>query len=318
MNVLDLFSGIGGFSLGLERAGMKTVAFCEVDKKCQQVLKKHWPDVPIFDDVSTLKGEDIEETVDVICGGFPCQDISLAGKGAGLEGERSGLWTEFHRLIKEIKPKYAIIENVSALRSRGLDQVLREISEIGYDAEWHCITAASVGAPHRRDRIWIVAYPRHRSGWDSITGSLGKDGERELEERIRTTETTETTGSSQTSEAMAHANDNGSHGSKDSESNCSRDDGDKTRQNESFKLEGSSNLGQNFQGSREEIANVAYASRISEELKDPGYARWWAVEPNVGRVAHGVPNRLDRLRQLGNAVVPQIPELIGRAICQAG
>ena len=116
MNVLDLFSGIGGFSLGLERAGMKTVAFCEVDKKCQAVLKKHWPGVPIFDDVSNLKGEDIEGTVDVICGGFPCQDISLAGKGAGLEGSRSGLWSEFKRLIEEIKPKYAIIENVSALR----------------------------------------------------------------------------------------------------------------------------------------------------------------------------------------------------------
>ena len=290
MNVLDLFSGIGGFSLGLERAGMKTVAFCEVDKKCQQVLKKHWPDVPIFDDVSTLKGEDIEETVDVICGGFPCQDISLAGKGAGLEGERSGLWTEFHRLIKEIKPKYAIIENVSALRSRGLDQVLREISEIGYDAEWHCITAASIGAPHRRDRVWIVAY----------------------------------------------ANDNGSHGSKDSESNCSRDDGDKTRQNESFKLEGSSNLGQNFQGSREEIANVSNANNIGTQIPTKGkqssqqmlrgssetwrieYGQAWAVEPDVGRVAHGVSGRVDRLKQLGNAVVPQIPELIGRAICQAG
>jgi DNA (cytosine-5)-methyltransferase 1 len=330
MNVLDLFSGIGGFSLGLERAGMKTVAFCEVDKKCQQVLKKHWPGVPIFDDVSTLKGEDIEETVDVICGGFPCQDISLAGNGAGLEGKRSGLWSEFHRLIKEIKPKYAIIENVSALRSRGLDQVLREISEIGYDAEWHCITAASIGAPHRRDRIWIVAYLRDNTRRDSITGSLGRDGERELEERVRTSETTETTGSSQTSEAMAYANDNGSHGSKDSESNCSRDDGDKTRQNKSFKLEGSSNLGQNFQGSREKIANVAYAnserlegqreisSRISEELKNPSYTRWWEIEPSVGRVAHGVSGRVDRLKQLGNAVVPQIPELIGRAICQVG
>ena len=276
MNVLDLFSGIGGFSLGLERAGMKTVAFCEVDKKCQQVLKKHWPGVPIFDDVSTLKGEDIEETVDVICGGFPCQDISLAGKGAGLEGERSGLWTEFHRLIKEIKPKYAIIENVSALRSRGLDQVLREISEIGYDAEWHCITAASIGAPHRRDRVWIVAYPRDSKRRDSITGSLGRDGERKLEERIRTSETTETTGSRQTSESMAYAN--------------------------SKRLE-----------RQREIS-----SRISEELKDPSYTRWWAVEPPVGRVAHGVSGRVDRLKQLGNAVVPQIPELIGRAICQAG
>ncbi len=271
MNVLDLFSGIGGFSLGLERAGMKTVAFCEVDKKCQQVLKKHWPGVPIFDDVSTLKGEDIEETVDVICGGFPCQDISLAGKGAGLEGARSGLWTEFHRLIKEIKPKYAIIENVSALRSRGLDQVLREISEIGYDAEWHCITAASVGAPHRRDRIWIVAYPSNegidRGQWEqtddaSESGFRGADSGGSI--------------SNVEFETMAYAN--------------------------SERLEGQREI----------------SSRISEELKDPGYARWWAVEPDVGRVAHGVPKRVDRLKQLGNAVVPQIPELIGRAICQAG
>ena len=230
MNVLDLFSGIGGFSLGLERAGMKTIAFCEVDKKCQEVLRKHWKDVPIFDDVTTLKGKDIEQTVDVICGGFPCQDISFAGKGAGLEGERSGLWWEFHRLIKEIKPKWAIIENVSALRNRGLDQVLRSLNEIGYDAEWHCITAASIGAPHRRDRIWIIAYSNNE----------GLQGQRKI------------------------------------------------------------------------------TGRISKELKDPSYSCWWATEPNVGRVAYGIPNRVDRLKQLGNAVVPQIPELIGRAICQAG
>jgi DNA (cytosine-5)-methyltransferase 1 len=276
MNVLDLFSGIGGFSLGLERAGMKTVAFCEVDKKCQQVLKKHWPGVPIFDDVANLKGEDIEGTVDVICGGFPCQDISLAGKGAGLEGSRSGLWSEFKRLIEEIKPKYAIIENVSALRSRGLDQVLREISEIGYDAEWHCITASSIGAPHRRDRIWIVAYPRDNTRRDSIAGSLGRNGEGKLEERVRTSETTEITGSSQTSEAMAYANGKG--------------------------------LERQWQ----------ISSRISKELQDISYSRWWKTEPNVGRVAHGIPGRVDRLKQLGNAVVPQIPELIGRAICQVG
>jgi DNA (cytosine-5)-methyltransferase 1 len=255
---------------------MKTVAFCEVDKKCQAVLKKNWPGVPIFDDVSNLKGEDIEETVDVICGGFPCQDISLAGKGAGLEGKRSGLWSEFKRLIEEIKPKYAIIENVSALRSRGLDQVLREISEIGYDAEWHCITASSIGAPHRRDRIWIVAYPRDNTRRDSIEGSLGRNGEGELEERIRTSETTETTGSSQTSEAMAYANGKG--------------------------------LERQWQ----------ISSRISKELQDISYSRWWKTEPNVGRVAHGIPGRVDRLKQLGNAVVPQIPELIGRAICQVG
>ena len=195
MRVLDLFSGIGGFSLGLERAGMETVAFCEIDAKAQLVLKKHWPNVPIYEDVSTLKGSDLHD-IDVICGGFPCQDISLAGKGAGLEGERSGLWFQFHRLIKEIQPKYAIIENVSALRSRGLDQVLRSLAEIGYDAEWHCIPASAIGAPHRRDRIWIVAYPNNiwfqqhgtNSSSDSqysfVAGGSRNDGAPQCSEKI--------------------------------------------------------------------------------------------------------------------------------------
>lgn len=224
MKVLDLFSGIGGFSLGLERAGMETVAFCEIDKKAQLVLQKHWPDVPIFNDIKKLRGDHLYGTIDVICGGFPCQDISTAGKGAGLAGERSELWYEFHRLIKEIKPKYAIIENVSALRSRGLDEVLRTLSEIGYDAEWHCITAASIGAPHRRDRIWIVAYPQCEWNYTRPMGRLHKF--------------------------------------------------------------------------------------YSEKTR----SSFWTTEPNLGRVANGIPGRVDRLKQLGNAVVPQIPELIGRAI----
>jgi DNA (cytosine-5)-methyltransferase 1 len=310
MNVLDLFSGIGGFSLGLERAGMKTVAFCEVDKKCQQVLKKHWPDVPIFDDVSTLKGEDIEETVDVICGGFPCQDISLAGKGAGLEGKRSGLWWEFHRLIKEIKPSWAIIENVSALRNRGLDQVLRSLDEIGYDAEWHCITAASIGAPHRRDRIWIVAYPRDSTRRDSITRSLRRDGEGELEERVRASETTETSGSSETSETVAYSQ------GKLSDGNNTYSESSKSSAQEL----GSSSSERNVPNSNSEGLQGQWeiTSRISKELQDPSYSCWWETEPDVGRVADGVSGRVDRLKQLGNAVVPQIPELIGKAICQAG
>lgn len=160
MRVLDLFSGIGGFSLGLEAAGMTTTAFCEREPFCQAVLKKHWPDVPCHDDVTTLDGKQYAGRIDVICGGFPCQDISLAGKGAGLAGERSGLWFEYLRIIKEVQPRYVIIENVSALRSRGLEAVLGTLHEIGYNAEWHCITAKSVGAPHQRDRIWIVAYPQ--------------------------------------------------------------------------------------------------------------------------------------------------------------
>jgi hypothetical protein len=126
VNVLDLFSGIGGFSLGLERTGgMRTVAFCEIDPYCRAVLRKHWPAVPCFEDVRDLHAFDVGP-VDVICGGFPCQDISTAGRGAGLAGERSGLWSEYRRLIEECRPAWVVIENVSALRSRGLDQVLGE------------------------------------------------------------------------------------------------------------------------------------------------------------------------------------------------
>ena len=158
--VLDIFSGIGGFSLGLEKAGMQTIAFCENNKFCQGVLKSHWHDVPVFSDVRDLCKKDLAHLpkIDVIAGGFPCQDISVAGKQAGIKGERSGLWTEFKRLIDEVKPKYAIIENVANLRSRGLSSVLKDLWEIGYDAEWHCIPASAFGAPHRRDRIWIIAY----------------------------------------------------------------------------------------------------------------------------------------------------------------
>ena len=279
LKVLDLFAGIGGFSLGLERTGgFETIGFCEVDKKAQAVLKKHWPEVPIYDDVTKLTKEDIDGTVDVITGGFPCQDISLAGKGAGLEGERSGLWWEFHRLIKELQPKWVIAENVSALRSRGLDQVLRSLSEIGYDAEWHCIPASAVGAPHRRDRIWIVAYPnlhdgRHGSStqpyqWETRmeSGSSGSGlTEREAEQNV------------------AHSGIEGSQGRLHRWANTQRQ----------------SQLG--YFG--------CSGSMDGQQIKD-----WWTTEPNVGRVAHGIPKRVDRIKQLGNAVVPQIPELIGRVI----
>ncbi|MDX1950304.1 MAG: DNA (cytosine-5-)-methyltransferase, partial [Rickettsiales bacterium] len=163
LTVLDLFSGIGGFSLGAERAGWRTVSFCEIDKFCTEILKKRWPEVPIFDDIKSLTAEEIykkvDSKIDVICGGFPCQDISVAGKKAGITGSRSSLWKEFARLINEIKPKYAIIENVANLRGNGLITVLQDLWQIGYDAEWHCIPASAVGAPHRRDRIWIIAYP---------------------------------------------------------------------------------------------------------------------------------------------------------------
>jgi DNA (cytosine-5)-methyltransferase 1 len=277
LKVLDLFAGIGGFSLGLERTGgFETVAFCEIDKAAQKVLKKHWFDVPVYEDIKLLKGEDVG-TIDVITGGFPCQDISLAGKGAGLAGERSGLWWEYHRLIKEIKPKYVIAENVSALRSRGLDEVLRSLSEIGYDAEWHCIPASAVGAPHRRDRVWIVAYPNSSVETD---GRQRKVSSEEGNERNLGQVRSET----------------------DDRQGCLRGSGQSSEDEFSNTL---------FQGLERQWT---ISSGIKQELKNISNPCWWTTEPDVGRVAHGVPNRVDRLKQLGNAVVPQIPELIGKAI----
>jgi DNA (cytosine-5)-methyltransferase 1 len=163
MNVLDLFSGIGGFSLGLERAGMKTIAFCEIEEFPRKILRKHWPDVPIHKDVRTLHAKDIAGTVDLICGGFPCQDLSYAGKGAGFEGERSSLYKEMLRLVGECLPRYAIFENVTALLSGNggawFAKFLYDLAEVGYDAEWHSMPASYLGTVHRRDRVWIIAYP---------------------------------------------------------------------------------------------------------------------------------------------------------------
>ena len=262
MRVLDLFSGIGGFSLGLERAGMRTVQFVELDPFCRAVLAQHWPDVPCHDDIRTFHAP--AGFADVICGGFPCQDISIAGKGAGLAGPRSSLWTEYARLIGEVRPRFVVVENVAALLGRGLGDVLGDLAAVGYDAEWHCVPASAVGAPHRRDRVWIVAYPER---WSSrgdgpaveLSGAARADqGAEEERQRLRAD-------ARYGCAVVAHANSEPQDGATES---------------------------------RRELHH-------------------WSVEPDVGRVADGVPARMDRLRSLGNAVVPQIPEIIGRAIMRA-
>jgi DNA (cytosine-5)-methyltransferase 1 len=177
--LLDLFSGIGGFSLGLERTGgFKTVAFCEIEEFPRRVLAKHWPGVPIYEDVRTLTADCLAADgicVDVICGGFPCQDISLANQSAeGLAGARSGLWWEYARLIGELRPRVVVVENVAALVERGLGDVLGRLSLLGYDAWWRPIRAADVTAPHARERLWIVAYARGqgREGFEPIIRAL--------------------------------------------------------------------------------------------------------------------------------------------------
>lgn len=178
MRVLDLFSGIGGFALGMEGAGFKTSMFVEIDVAAQLVLRKHWPEVPIHGDIRTLNIEPGQ--FDIITGGFPCQDISVIGTHQGLAGERSGLWSEFLRLIQQGQPKYVIIENSPNLRNRGLHTVLQDLWESGYDAEWYCLEAAQFGAPHVRERLFIVAYPTgtrvERLVTDKLLSFLGQRG----------------------------------------------------------------------------------------------------------------------------------------------
>ena len=161
LRVLDLFAGIGGFSLGFERAGFETVGFCEIDPSCQAVLRKHWPNVPIWDDVRALPLEDLQD-VDVITAGFPCQDVSEAGWRGGLRGSRTGLFYECIRIAGELRPSYVVLENVSGLlfsTKPWFGVVLQALAEIGFDAEWQLIPASSVGADHRRERVFVVAYP---------------------------------------------------------------------------------------------------------------------------------------------------------------
>lgn len=268
MRVLDLFSGIGGFSLGLERAGMETVAFCEIDAYPRKVLAKHWPGVPIYEDVRDVSKIRLESDgirgIDVITGGFPCQDISGAGKQAGIEGERSGLWGELARIIGDIRPRYAIVENVTALISgdngRWFGRVLGDLAEVGYDCQWHCIPAAYVGLNHHRDRIWIIAYPK-RDGIDKHVGIS----------RIQIARTI-------------------------------------------------------FDGlpyiwEKEIIGKTWIESKLDFGRVAP--EKWWGEGQQVEtkslllRDDDGIPGKLDRrLKALGNAVVPQIPEIIGKAIMQ--
>ena len=349
MNVLGLFSGIGGFELGFQRAGFNIAAMCDNEPFCQAVLRKHFPGVPIYADVhditaARLAADGVE--VDVVTGGFPCQDISLAGKGAGLTGARSGLWYEYHRIIDEVRPTWAVIENVSALRARGLDAVLGSLAAIGYDAEWHCIPAAAVGAPHRRDRVWIVAHAarlqpgrpveraereRIGAGGESITESVADpDGVSRAVGR----ETGHMVGATRASE--------GDGQQRERRGDAVDDSGSTVADAQQQRLEGRTDIAgyladqlAAIERSRQvSMADTSGESdgrgpragrRIGGEGDGPqergrGYGETnvqWLVEPNVGRVANGVPARVDRLRALGNAVVPQIPEIIGRAILEA-
>lgn len=274
LKVLDLFSGIGGFSLGLERTGgFETVAFCEIEEFPRKVLAKHWPEVPCFEDVKKLKGKDIGP-VDVICGGYPCQPFSVAGERRGEEDDRH-LWPEFSRLVAELRPTWVIGENVAGHVSMGLDDVLSDLEGQGYTARTFIIPASAVDAPHRRDRVWIVAHAASE-GLPIRRQARRKTGNTEEETGV-------VSGSERCGETLADTNDAG--------------------------LQGRSKAGN--AGSKREGRD-----KLAERCCD-GKGSTWTTEPRVGRVANGVPRRVDRLKALGNAVVPQIPEMIGHAILDA-
>ncbi len=297
-NVLDLFSGIGGFSLGLERAGMTTVAFCESDGYARRVLRKHWPDTWLYEDIRTLTAKRLRADglgpVDVVCGGFPCQDISTAGKGAGIDGPRSGLWAEMLRVIKEVKPRWVVAENVPALRGRGADRVLADLEGAGYAAVPVVVGAVHVGASHRRERVWIVAHSQG-VGRRRVAENAGNGAIRRMRDE-----------SPAGRPALAHAKGRRNHDLSGQRTAIARDGCPALADALGDGLRPQSILGQtaNPLGTPERLVNGRR-----------GGGRW-AVEPAVGRVAHGVPSRVDRLRCLGNAVVPLIPELIGRAIIE--
>ncbi len=295
----SLFSGIGGFDLGFERAGIETVWQVEIDPYCRRVLERHFPGAARYADIRECCGprryrlDKCEYAhqlapVDILSGGFPCQDISDAGKRQGIDGERSGLWREYARLIGELRPRFAVLENVAALLHRGMGRVLGDLAEIGYDAEWASIRASDVGAPHIRERIWIIAYPaefRRDEGFAQPPRFFGAQRMGDADGERRKTRP----------------------GLESSESH-----GRRARPCDRCGVAHS-----NFPGleraEREELARTD-PRRFHAYAAGPD---WWAVEPDVGRMAHGVSARVDRLKGLGNAIVPQIAEWIGRQIVAA-
>ena len=311
LRLLDLFSGIGGFSLGLERSGgFETVAFCEIEDFPRRVLAKHWPKVPCYHDIRELTADRLAAdgiTVDAICGGFPCQDISNAGKQAGIEGERSGLWSEYARLIGELRPRVVFVENVAALLGRGLDRVLGDLAALGYDAWWDCIPASAVGAPHQRDRLWLIAYSagvRRQSGGHAAASEQGPEAVVALARRAGAA-----------CDAVADAE---SERRREARQLCQRP-AERTAGGCEVLADAHSTRGAPWIPAERhgQEGHSRKPDNRGDQFNGGAGGGWWSTEPDVGRVAHGVPARAHRLRALGNAVVPQISELLGRAWMEA-
>ena len=356
---LDLFSGIGGFSLGLETADLaETVAFCDIDEYCHKVLNKHWPHVPIFSDIKELNYETLRSNginnIDIITGGYPCQPFSVAGRKKGEEDPRH-LWPEYFRLVKELRPTWVIGENVSGHIKLGLDTVLEDLESEGYSTRTFSISASSVGANHKRERVWVMAHSNDAR--DRTSGhEINRDGKKIIKEwqeqsqfksgrqsqimensrrSLREGTEFERTNANETKEGNANQFERSSGTSKLNVADSQREGLERlSEQSSTFS---GKNEGSQFGNESGGAGNVADSD--SERLKEQWWpfsttgkrkefweepqrcssreiSQWWESEPDVGRVAHGIPNRVDRLKSLGNSLVPQIPFMIANCIKQ--
>jgi DNA (cytosine-5)-methyltransferase 1 len=326
LNYLDLFHGIGGFALGAYWAGMKFENhYCsDIEPWCQKLYAQRFPDSIQLGDIAKINAQDLPAGEWILSGGFPCQDISIAGKGAGIHGDRSGLWFEYWRLIRDLRPRFAIMENVGMLVHRGLREVLGSLAEIGYDAEWQDIRASDVGAPHRRERIWIVAYAGYTesSGWE-----CDQEG---LQYRGRRPSRRESTPCGNVADASiprleGQESARGGPGELGLPAEC----GDISTEKDMANTKGERfNNGDDCKllGQTSGKINTSTGAGGNIGKLESG---WWSTEPAVRGVVNGLPaelhgyegrlavkshQRMDRLRGLGNAIVPQIAELLFRQI----
>ena len=323
MNELALFAGAGGGILGGHLLGWRTICAVEWESYPASVLCARQndgllPPFPIWDDVQTFDGKPWRGIVDVISGGFPCQDISAAGKGAGIDGERSGMWGEMARIIHEVRPRYAFVENSPMLTSRGLGRVLGDLAAMGFDARWGVLGAADVGANHQRDRIWIIAR------WQGNLSHAQHNRIRWWEQQQKSIK--ETNGLSNSNSIGLHEqeqfvrvgqkNDNPSdNGSSQCLANTRRelwDEGNSRKLDTQEKI-GATSAIHNQSSSKGQFCNSNSKNverqwnepiRIKSELRNISSSSWWKTEPNVGRVANGVAAGVDRLKAIGNGQVP--------------
>ena len=325
LTVGSLFSGIGGLDLGLERAGMKVIWQSEIDPYCNKVLKKHWPEVPNHGNIKDIDWGTVERP-NIICGGYPCQPFSTAGKRRGTDDPRH-LWPWVRTAISELRPDYAILENVRGHLTMGGTAVIGDLAEIGYDAEWRIVSAAGLGAPHRRDRLIIVAYPNssyktngrqrkdvpreNRSGANDGSGSDSHFRKISLESSGKDTPNVADTNNTRNRTPNGEMERQGSK--------------DKQERKTVVARYGVSRRGKNVADTNsarrqgrvwsQEISTTF--ARFDNTSTDERPSDHWVIEPNVGRVANGISHRVDRLRGLGNAVGPQVAEYVGRLIINA-